>query len=184
MDKETKIEIINELLKDQHSPEKIEFLKECKRIAQQGSFIPMNYLTNEEKFIFKSIKQDIKHCKTTREIKLLESKLDVLLERAITRYRRINTMDTVNKVTEERYRIAFRLVGFFIPHDEIAYGTGLSEDEVLTLLEYRNELYSEFIKDTVGSTISFYHWCEKKGYSKDLPTYVKKKLEEGKDHDE
>ncbi|QFT90845.1 hypothetical protein FIU87_19545 [Bacillus sp. THAF10] len=49
--------------------------------------VPANYLSNEEKFIIKTIKQDIKYCKSKKELKMLESKLDTLLARAIKRYR-------------------------------------------------------------------------------------------------
>lgn len=49
---------------------------------------PIDYLNSEERFIYKSIREDIEKCKSRSQLKLLESKLDKLLERAILRYRR------------------------------------------------------------------------------------------------
>lgn len=51
---------------------------------------PVDYLTNEEKFIYQTIKSDLKFCQNKRDLKLIENKLDVLLARAIKRYKKIN----------------------------------------------------------------------------------------------
>jgi hypothetical protein len=46
---------------------------------------PLNYLTKEEKFIWRSIKEDIKHCSNVEELRILEKTLDELLERGVRR---------------------------------------------------------------------------------------------------
>ncbi|QOY34723.1 hypothetical protein AWH56_018620 [Anaerobacillus isosaccharinicus] len=62
---------------------------------------PIDYLTSDENFIYKCIKDDIKNCKNINDLKLLESKLDVLLERSISRFRVQNGIKNV--VVKKQY---------------------------------------------------------------------------------
>jgi hypothetical protein len=70
-----------------------DFLKFLKQKANQESDLhkgddglrPIEHLTPEEKFIYKSAKRDLKKCKSYRDLAVLEKTLDVLLERAMSR---------------------------------------------------------------------------------------------------
>lgn len=49
---------------------------------------PIEYLSKEEKFIYNSVKEDIKKCTNKKQLEILEKTLDELLVRSIKRYRK------------------------------------------------------------------------------------------------
>lgn len=50
--------------------------------------IPFQYFTDKEKQTYKAIKKNLRKCSSFEEVEKLENKLDLLLEKAIIRYRK------------------------------------------------------------------------------------------------
>lgn len=52
----------------------------------EESMRPIDYFTESEKFLYRTIRRDLPKSKSLKEVAILERNLDILLEKAISRY--------------------------------------------------------------------------------------------------
>ena len=58
------------------------------KIERDDDLKPINFLTKKEIFILNAVQEDIKRCKTNKDLQLLENTLDRLLKKTIERYKK------------------------------------------------------------------------------------------------
>lgn len=86
-------------------------------------------------------------------------------------------------IMNEKYSIAWKLCGFFIPHDEIAEATGLSEEVVLIIRNRRTELYNkEYLRKLQHH--DFNYWARLNGYIHSLPEFILEELSKEADKED